>query len=305
MSSKMAPVAVFAYNRCDHLKRMFASLQACHGFSESPVKIFIDGPKTEAGLAKVQAVRDFAHSLKLPNVEVVIRDKNMGLKKSIYVGVGELCKKYGRVIVFEDDFILSPVILDYFNQALDKYANTPRIWSVIGYQYDVPSLRNVDHALALTFPHPWGWATWDRAWSQYDIDAPVNPMDLSSRSFTHVFDADGVCDFKNMLCLALENKVSCWFVPWYYKMLHEGGLSVFPPRSYIANIGLGKGGTHASSLNPYRFLVKPQPPSDVLCKLPDEIKIDFWAIDAIRTSWDSLVQRIIIDLGRIKRLLFY
>lgn len=272
----------------------------CRGFSESSVTIYIDGPKSEEDRKKVNEVRDYAQSLKLPNVTVIMKEQNAGLKDNIFTGVTEMCKKHERVIVLEDDLLLSPVVLDYFNEALEKYAEDTRIWSIAGYQYDVPSLRSFPRALVLPFPNTWGWATWSRAWLQYNMADPVDPVDLGSKSFTHAFDVFGIRDFRDMLISALAGKVSCWFTPWYYKIFINRGVSLFPPRTYVAHGGY-RGGTHASALNPYSLLVSPAPVSDELCKMPDHIKIDYWAIDLIRASWDARVQNMIGNLGEIKR----
>lgn len=297
-----APIAVFAYNRCDHFKRMFASLQSCSGFAESAVTIFIDGPRSQDDAAAVGEVKAYAQSLNLPNVRIVERSENLGLKQSIYAGVTEICQQQGRVIVFEDDLLLSPAILDYFNDGLDRYADNPNVWTLVGYQYDVPALRSCPRALVLPFTHTWGWATWGRAWLGYDMNAPVDPKDLSSASFRRAYDVFGVRDFRNMLVLALESLVSCWFSPWYYKMFKARGVSLFPPQTYIAHVGYD-GGTHASRLNPYNMLVKPTPPSAAVFAWPETLSIDYWAIDAIATSWDARVQKYISYLGHIKRML--
>jgi hypothetical protein len=303
MSTRFAPLAIFAYNRKDNLERMFASLQACEGFANSPIFIFVDGPKTLADAPKVEAVREYAKALRVPNLELVIRDTNIGLKESIYSGVSHVCQKYGRVIVLEDDLVLSPVTLTYFNAALEKYADAPRVWSISGYQYNVPILKNTSRALVLPFAHPWGWATWARAWSKFNLAAKVDERDLSSPSFACAFDVFGIADFRNMLVLALQGLVNSWFIRWYYTIFSAGGVSIFPPHSYVTNTGIRGGGTHASRLNPYRFLTRPSETSATLCTFPDELKVDFWAIDEIRRSWDARVQNFIIRLGRVKRML--
>ncbi len=297
----LTPIAVFAYDRLDHFEKMFTALTACNGFSNSPVTIFLDGAKSESDAPRVEEVREFARTLNLPNVTFVERENNMGLKASIYDGVGALCKKYGRVIVLEDDLIVSPCILDYFNAGLEKYKDESRIWSIVGYQYDVPQLRSLDRALILPFAHCWGWATWDRAWEQFDINAPVSRADLGSRAFKRFFDVDGIRDYTAMMGLALDGKINSWFIRWYYKVFSEHGVCVFPPVTYVANIGMGSGGTHSSGLSPYAALVKPAALNEDLIKFPEYFAIDYWAIDAIRGSWDARVQKMISFLGKVKR----
>ncbi|MDD3182478.1 MAG: hypothetical protein PHD48_06735 [Alphaproteobacteria bacterium] len=303
MTESKAPIAIFAYNRKDNLEGMLASLQACHGFAESPIILFVDGPKSEKDMAQVEAVRAYARALNWSNLEVVCREKNMGLKQSIYTGVSSVCERYGRVIVLEDDLLLSPVALDYFNEGLTKYENEPRIWSIVGYQYDVPELREHNTALVLPFTHPWGWATWQRAWKQFDMSPTVDPRNLRSRTFKDAFDVYGLRDFRNMLVLNADGLINSWYILWYYTLFSAGGLSLFPPGSLIQNIGQKSGGTHASGLNPYHLLVHPNPPTTQRCLFPDRLFVDYWAIDFIRDSRDARVQKMISCFGRIKRCL--
>jgi hypothetical protein len=298
-----APIAIFAYDRLDHFERMFGALRACRGFTESPVIIFLDGARSDKDAPRVEAVRSFARNINLPNITLVEREQNMGLKASICAGVSEICAKYGQVIVLEDDLILSPVALEYFNKGLEHYKDYKRVWSIVGYQYDTPALRNLDRALILPFAHCWGWATWERAWIQFDVDASIRDKDLKSKVFRTAFDVYGVQNFSDMLELSLAKKINSWFIRWNYKVFSEQGVSVFPPVTYVTNIGMSSGGTHASSLNPYSLLVNPAPPSETMVKFPEHLFVDYWAIDNIRRAWDVKIQRLIAFLGKIKRLL--
>lgn len=298
-----APVAIFAFNRVDHLRGTFECLTQCHGFAESPITIFIDGPRHAGDEADVQAVRDYVKSLPFENVSSVIREKNMGLRKSIFEGVTALTETYGRAIVLEDDFLLSPVILDYFNDALAKYADDTRVWNVVGYMYDVPEFEKRDTALVLPYTHPWGWATWHRAWRQFTLDEPVQEDNIRSRSFRFRFNLSGVANYVAMLQMAMTGKVNSWYVQWYYRMTLSGGLSIFPPRSYVVNRGIGDvRATHGSKLNPYRFLTRPTTFSTEPISLPDKLEINFADVDAIANCRDARAQRLVIALGRIKRL---
>lgn len=59
----------------------------------------------------------------------------MGLAESIISGVSSVIKKYGRVIVFEDDLVSSPLTLEYLNIMLDNYKNQEDVMSVTSYSY--------------------------------------------------------------------------------------------------------------------------------------------------------------------------
>lgn len=299
-----APIAIFAYRRAGHLKSMLETLSRCAEFEQSPIIVFVDGPKGDEDRSDVLAVREVLSELGWNNLKVVCSEENKGLKRSISEGVTSVVKNYGRAIVLEDDLHLSPVALQFFNAALDKYADEPRVWSISGYMYDVPALRSRTEALFIPFAQSWGWATWERAWTQFDVDAPIPENILETRSFRRAFSANGISDFANMLRLARGGYINSWYVRWYFKIFSEGGVSLFPPVTLVTNRGISStGGTHAGRLNPYDLLVKPHRPAQALVDMPDDVSIDYAAMDVIPKSWEASVIRTIHKAGYIKRKL--
>src|SRR5262249_57364212 len=108
MNNEEFPIAVFVYNRPEHAQRLFASLAACHGLEKCAVHIYCDGPSkathVQAVAATRKVVQDWAPLLR---AAVTCRDENLGLARSIVSGVAQLCTEYGKVIVLEDDLILT------------------------------------------------------------------------------------------------------------------------------------------------------------------------------------------------------
>jgi hypothetical protein len=301
-SQDWAPVAVFAYNRPDKIATLMKSLQACEGFSETPLTIFVDGPRRTDDESAVEAVRAFVRGLSLPNVSFSFQEANRGLRRSIYSGVSEMTKKYGRVIVFEDDLVLSPIALLYFNRALSHYEASEMVWSVVGYAYDAPSLRDSATTVTLPFAHPWGWATWARAWDRFDLDNRPAPTQLHAQSFRSAFDMNGLYPFTAQLQNSIEGRVNSWFIHWYYTVFQNGGVSIFPPRRVLDNFGMSDG-SHGGSLNPYDRLVTRPKLLDSLPVFGDPQNVDYAALDSLRRSRELRVQRFIARVGSAKRKL--
>lgn len=299
---KWAPIAVFAYNRPDKLASMMESLRRCRGFPHSPVTIFVDGPKTVSDRSLVSAVHNYVQGLCLPNVTWSFRDVNLGLRNSIYSGVSELVAQYGRVIVLEDDLVLSPIALQYFNDALRRYEDERRVWSIVGYAYDAPELRDSTSTLILPFAHPWGWATWAHAWDRFELDNRPTTEDLSSHAFKQAFDMNGLYPFTVQLRNSISGRVNSWFIHWYYTIFEHGGVSVFPPRRVLDNFGFNEG-SHGGSLNPYDRLVERPLLLDTLPNLYNSEYVDFWALDALKDCRELRVQRFIARAGSVKRTL--
>jgi len=297
-----APIAIFAYNRPDSLTRMMASLRECKEFEHSTITIFVDGPKNEKDKAAVDRVRHLVQNLRLPNVTNVFSETNKGLRQSIYSGVNEICAGQGRVIVLEDDLVLSPIALRYFNDGLDYYKDDVRIWSIAGYLYDVPELRDSRKAIALPFAHPWGWATWARAWSRFSLDNRPRLTDLESAAFCQMFDVNGIYPFAAQLQQSIAGRVDSWFIHWYYTIFQNGGWSIFPPRRVLDNFGISQG-THGSALNPHEYLVERPTLLNEEVIFESMVSLNYAALDQLKRCRELRVQRFIATAGRAKRRL--
>src|SRR5207253_2516275 len=113
---------------------------------------------------------------------------NRGLARSVIDGVTRLCGSHGRVIVLEDDLLVSRGFLAYMNEALDRYARHERVMQVAGYSLD--AFRPEPRALFLPIATSWGWATWARAWSHFQ-EQPVALERLLDPGYRRGFDMDG------------------------------------------------------------------------------------------------------------------
>ncbi len=165
-----APIAVFAYNRPEHLKATLANLAQCPEWFGSHIVVYSDGPREWRDDAAVKEVRAIAKAIEHPDAQIVERDSNWGLANSVIDGVSELCERFGRVIVVEDDLLVSANFLGYLNRALDIYAQRPDVYQVSAHMFDVPEFGERLLTLLLPMTTTWGWATWRRAWRDFRVD---------------------------------------------------------------------------------------------------------------------------------------
>jgi len=245
-SASRAPVALFVYNRPEHTRQTLAALRANTLAEQTPLYIFADAPRDAAAraahkevLACVRDVQGFV------SVTLIQRERNLGLARSIINGAGMLCARHGRVIVLEDDLITSPHFLRYMNEALDAYADAPRVLSVCGYMYPVVFDAQAD-TLFLRAPHSWGWATWEDRWSQFRTDGAALLRELEARRLLSEFNANGPHDYTRMLKDQISGLNDSWFVRWYAASLLANRVSIYPTRSLVSNIGIDGSGVHCA-----------------------------------------------------------
>jgi hypothetical protein len=272
-----APIALFVYNRPEHTRRTIKFLKQNLLAEESRLFIFSDASKNESSQLLVEEVREIIRSVDgFLEVQIIERKSNLGLADSIIDGVSRLVKEYGKVIVFEDDLISSSYTLQYFNDALNRYQNEDKVMHVGAYMYALN-----DESLPETFFYraatSWGWATWDRAWMNFepDIDQLISQFNSEKK---HQFSIEGTMNFWKQIEEFKSGKNNSWAIRWYASIFLKGGLTLNPSQSLINNIGHDGTGIHSGLNDIYNVVINPQP----IHFFPEKIKEDQQAYLSIK-----------------------
>ena len=244
MPSTLAPIAVFAFKRPEHLSKMFDSLSKCALAEDSEIFVFCDAARAPDEEVLVNQTRAVARGQHWCNrLEVVERPNNFGLSKSIVDGVGRLCEEFGRVIVLEDDLVLAPSFLEYMNEALKRYENDERVMQIAGYNYPVHVATPHD-AFFLVHSACWGWGTWQRAWRHFGEDSKAVARLRADRRMRRSFDMEDSFPYFAMLERQLRGEIDSWGVVWYLNVFIRRGLVLMPKRTLVENIGQDGTGTN-------------------------------------------------------------
>ena len=251
----LAPVVLFVYNRVDHTKRVIDTLSKNMLAKETDLYIFSDAAKTDNGIEKVNAVRTFINASEwhknFKKVTLIQAEKNKGLAKSVIGGVSDIIEKYQKVIVIEDDLVLSPYFLSYMNDALEYYKKDEKIWAISGYSFPMRSLKGYDHDVFYSYRGcSWGWATWADRWSTVDWEVKDYAELLNDKEQQKLFNRGGN-DLVNMLRLQMEGKIDSWAIRWVYAQSKQDMYTVYPKYSYLGNGGCDGSGTHSGKNDDY------------------------------------------------------
>ena len=241
--TSLAPIALFVYNRPEHLRVTVEALQKNALAQDSDLIVYSDASKTESQAEAVREVRNHIKKISgFRSVTVVERDRNFGLANSIIDGVTATVNKYGRIIVLEDDLVTSQYFLTYMNEALEKFADDDRVVSAHGYVYPVE--QSLPEAFFLPGADCWGWATWQRGWACFNSDGQSLLDELGRRKLIRAFDFNGAYSFSKMLEAQINGANDSWAVRWYASAFLAGKLTLYPGRSLVHNIGNDNSGTH-------------------------------------------------------------
>ena len=287
-----APIALFVYNRPEHTRRTIKFLQQNLLAEESRLYIFSDAAKNPNNQSLVAEVREIIHSVEgFKHVELIERKSNLGLANSIIDGVSRLVKDYGKVIVFEDDLISSMYTLQYFNDALIRYQDEEKVMHIGAYMYPLKE-ENLPETFFYRAATSWGWATWDRAWKNFepDIDLIISRFDQEKK---HRFTIDGTMNFWKQIQEFKSGKNNSWAIRWYASIFLKGGLTLNPSKSLIDNIGHDGTGIHSGMNDIYHVIINPQPIQSFPEKIEENQLVYHSIKNFLKNRKGSLWQRII------------
>ena len=242
----IAPVVLFVYNRLEHTKNTIDSLIKNNLSDRTELFIFSDYYKTEFEKQKVFEVRNYIHSIKgFKNINIIERDNNLGLAKSIISGVSQVINIYKKIIVLEDDLITAPNFIEYMNYALNKYEENKSVYSVTGYSF----LNNLKES---TIPSTyfakltcsWSWGTWYDRWEKFDVDANGWKKIMTDKKLKNLFNYDSTYDYSTMIKKQMDGKIDSWAIRWYFTVFQNEGLTLYPRQSLVNNTGFDGSGTH-------------------------------------------------------------
>jgi hypothetical protein len=238
------PIALFTYNRAEHTARVLDSLADCARLDECSLHVYCDAPKraehAESVAASRQVVRERAAKL---GAKVIERERNLGLARSVVDGVTDLCNRFGRVIVLEDDLVLNPSFLNYMLQALDRYAGEQNVYQVSGYMFPIAQPATPD-AFFLPLITTWGWATWKRAWRIFDWDASEAREELKDPALRRRFDLNNSYPYSTILENQLNGATDSWGILFWWQVFKARGLALHPRQSLVWNGGFDSTGTN-------------------------------------------------------------
>lgn len=250
MTATLAPIVLFVFARPEHTRRTLEALAANALAKVSDLIVYADAARNESEVERVQAVRAQVHEAAgFQSVTVIERETNFGLARNIIEGVTEVCNRFGRVIVVEDDIVTSPRFLSFMNAALDQYVNVSRVWHISGWNYPIdPS--GLDAAFFWRVMNCWGWATWVDRWKYFQKD-PRRLIESWDEERIRTFNLDGAHDFWGQITANQKGKLNTWAIFWYATIFERGGLCLNPGHSFVRNIGHDGSGENCGGSDPF------------------------------------------------------
>jgi hypothetical protein len=243
-------VLFIVFNRPEKTSRVFDAIRKAR-----PSRLYVaaDGPRSnkEGEAEKVEKVRQICNQVDWDcQVHRLYRDQNLGCKIAVSSAIDWFFRQEEQGIILEDDCLPHPDFFRYCSEALGRYKDDPRIFSITGTNIQDGYRRGDASYYFSKYAHVWGWATWRRAWTHYQIDMDYWPTFKSSREWRRRnFSLLEMKCWNKVFNLVYQNKVDTWDYQWTACHFYKNSLVVTPNVNLISNIGYGDDATHTKGFS--------------------------------------------------------
>ena len=245
---KLAPIALFVYNRPETLSKTLESLQKNVSIEKTDIYIFSDGPtKNKTDKQKVNKVRKIIKNIKNLRIKKkIFYKRNRGLKKNIINGINYIFRNHSKIIVLEDDLLVGQYFIKYMNQSLNFIRNKKNIWHVSAWNYPIKANnKNLPNTFLWHHMNCWGWGTHKKNWTKLILNPNFFVKNFSNRQI-HLFNLEGKINNWSQLIRNYEKKLDTWAIFWNATIFWNKALCLNPIQSHVKNIGLNKNSTNTA-----------------------------------------------------------
>jgi hypothetical protein len=243
------PILLIIFNRPEAALK---TLSAIAKVKPSVLLIAADGPRTTAEQGLCQATRDRVLSLIDWPCEVTTNfsDQNLGCGVRVYTAIDWAFSFYEQLIIMEDDCVADPTFFTYCEEMLEYYRGNQQVMHISGNNFQAKPRQHVESYYFSKYPHAWGWATWKRAWDEFDFEISRWP------SFRQAGDLKLWCQdsierlhWERVFSDVHGGKNDIWDYQWVFSCWANNGLSIVPNVNMVSNIGFGEDATHTKEKN--------------------------------------------------------
>jgi hypothetical protein len=244
------PVVFIIFSRPEVTAKVFEAIRQAQ-----PKQLFViaDGPRADkpGEWEKCVQTREIVDRVDW-DCEVFKRysEINLGCGMNISQGISWVFDRVESAIILEDDCLPHPDFFTFCEHLLHEYRDDNRIVHISGNHHLLAYKRRLEYSYYYSrYPLIWGWATWRRAWKNFDfkmehwldfVEGGWLEKFLDDRRAVYVWD-------RNLKDIPTNQHT--WDYQWMFSCWTQSGLAIHPQVNLVSNIGFGNLATHTSDPN--------------------------------------------------------
>jgi hypothetical protein len=244
-----SPVALLIFNRPETTRRVFAEIAKAQ---PQTLLIVADGPRANRPDEKKRCdeAREIAQAVNWDcSVLTNFSDENLGCAKRVSSGIDWVFSQVEEAIFLEDDCIPHPTFFRFCDEMLEAYRDDERIMTITGDNFQ-SGLKRWNYSYYFSrYVHIWGWASWRRAWKDYDLRMPHWPRFKREGRLSDMLEDPNELQFwTEVFDKCHRGEIDTWDYQWVFACWLRSALSIVPNVNLISNIGFGAQATHTTGV---------------------------------------------------------
>ncbi len=272
------PVLFMIFNRPDTTYEVFESIRKI-----KPKKLFVSADGPRAGKPgedeKCRITRDVVKKIDWDcELHTNFSESNLGCKRGVTKGINWFFDNVDEGIILEDDCLADESFFTLCSELLEKYRGEENVMHIGGVNFQDGIKRGEASYYFSRLCHVWGWATWKRAWSKYDVNIKSFDESTYDSYIRNIVINKKIREFyKKYFILVQNNQLDTWDYQWVWTVWSNNGLSIIPNTNLVKNIGFGNDATHTTDFanifagnETGKIFSTVHPPKIILCANADD-----------------------------------
>ena len=251
MTPVRTAIAFIIFNRPDLTERVLAEIAKAR---PSLLLVVADGPRDEQERVVCDTTRSLIDGVDWPcEVRRLYSEVNLGCKTRVSSGLDWVFDQVEEAIILEDDCIPHADFFRFCDELLMHYRDDERIGHIGGTDYNQGAARGNGSYYYSRYTSIWGWATWRRAWRDYDVTMAEWPDVKAQGGHLSMFGTREEGEhFEAVWDDVHSGNIDTWDAQWLFCRLLARSLSVSPNGNLISNLGCRQDATH-TTVNSHPF----------------------------------------------------
>lgn len=274
-----APILIIAFNRPTVSVKTFEYIRKA-----KPTKLYIavDGAREgKVGEDKlVEEVKSILQKIDWPcEAHFKYNETNKGAEVTVSSAISWVFETEEYAIVLEDDIIAPMSFLRFAQEMLIKYKDNDKIDMVTGNNFTPINQSNNYSYYFTKYGHHWGWATWKRAWKDFDLYLEIPKVYTTYKKLKEITNTKKEAKYFSKYFEKLKKRGVgnvTWDAIKLYRQIVHRKLTITPANNLTSNIGIF--GLHAKGQTEHHFrpfdesFVVKNHPNKIECNVSYDIK---------------------------------
>ena len=241
------PILFIIFNRIDTAQITFNEIR-----KQKPKQLFIaaDGARLNVPgeKEKIQEVRNITKQIDWEcDLKLLYSDKNQGCAKGPKNAITWFFDHVEQGIILEDDCVPHSDFFLYCDEMLIKYRDENRVMVISGNNFQDGKKYGSNSYYFSSHSNTWGWASWRRAWKDYDFYLDQYSLSDFKTSLNNYHKTwyEKQMWIDKFLCMK-KRGYAAWDYQFSFHIWKNNGLCINPNVNLVSNIGFGEDATHTS-----------------------------------------------------------